>query len=241
MAFDITFGGVALSGVAPLARVLSFDTDDGEADIAQLDPAFRRGALFVRKRLRPRTISISLILGGATYTAREAELSAINAWAHSDDVKALTATHIAGYHYDALCTAYGLYTGNDADAKITLTFTAFAPEKIGDTPFTGAAGTTLNVGGKLPTWIDLTAVLASQSSGLTWTVGGIALTLSGTIPAGTIAIGSERGRITHTDGGGAVTSLKSMLTYDSKFWLLAPGSYFAAGTVGTFTWKERFF
>ena len=239
MAYDVTFGGVALSSVAPLSYVMSFDVEGETADATSLAPPLRRGSIFVRARLKERLITVSIVLGGASAADRRAECVAIAAWAYSDAPKALTAAHMTGAHFDALCTSYPQFTGNDPGAKVTVEFTAFAPEYISDAEMTGASGTTLVIGGKLPTWVNLTAILSSQSTGLTWSLGGSSITLTGTIPAGTIQIDSEKGTIRHTNASNEVSSMMAMLSYDSRFWFLAPGSYFAAGPTATFRWRER--
>lgn len=245
MGFDVWFNGVALSRVAPRAKVVTFDVEKLTIDATTYSTALMRGARFVRTKIPSRQIRVSIKLGGETVAERAREVGDISAWALSDTPKRLTASHMLGEYFDAMCTALPGLVGSDRSGNIQLAFTAGKPEYISAIKRTAAHDETVVISGSVPTWVNLRAFVGGssiQSGGepnFIWTLGGLSIALIGEIPEGYIDIDSENETILHTDANGDKTDLLGMLTYASRFWLLKPGAYTPTASVGTFSWQER--
>jgi hypothetical protein len=243
MAFEeVWFNGKALSSVTPhieQARLLTFNPQQVGNAVSAVDPPLRHGKIFTRAKFGPRTIILSIVLGSIAYQQRFDDFMALCAWAYSSEPKQLTATHMRHYYFEAICTSIPEFKGNEPSAAYEFEFTALKPEYIGQTLRSADYDEDIVVGGVLDTWIDYELTLAAPASSVEVTVDGKTITITGSIPAGTINIYSETERVMHTNGSGEESSLAEMLAYTSEFWKVSPGTYTPTASAGTFTWRER--
>ena len=188
--------------------------------------AIAAGADFVRNRAAGRTVTVIFAVLKQDRNARQAAISAINAWAKSDKEYKLEIIGHPGRYLMAVCTEKpDPSTRQWWEAKLKLVFTCFddpywiGPEK------SAACGTSFRVLGDAP------PIMRIEPTGTSFTLDGRTMSFS-SVPSGSVI---DLNRQTAEIGG---VSIMQYYALTGHFIRPALGAQTITGT-GTVYWRER--
>lgn len=232
----IVFNGVSIMDIAPV-EIADIVVSTVKRSVVTRDRPILPGAEFVRVTDGTRQVTITLAVLTNDAETRISEIEAINAWAASTEPGRLVLPYQGGKYLTALCTSFVEPSYRQWwENKLKLVFTAFDPYFNAPGENSLALGTAANIGGSAEPLVRIETVLGSSVSSLAWTDGTNTLTLSGTIPAGTVTVDLSRQTIMHSNG----SSLSNKLTLASRFPTIKRVMDITSASGGTLIWRERY-
>lgn len=196
--------------------------------------AVAAGSYFVRNRCGTRTVAVTFALLKDDWSARQAALMAVSAWAKTDREYKLELPGHPDHYLMAVCTGKPEpSTRQWWESKLRIVFTCY------DNPFwnsrfenSAACGTSFLVMGDAPPLMRIERTLSSSASNQSYSLNGNTITFS-TLPAGTLIIDLNR----QTAAVGS-TSVMQYYNVNSRFLVPATGTLNVSGT-GTVYFRER--
>ena len=224
----------------------------GDPDISILDAqpdtrdiSGRNGAVFVGMKYGVATVSFTIAIPGDVETRRVA-LSTLGKWLKVDEPKPLYLPDTPDRYYLAVPDgALDLTRCIDAEMT-TVSFMLTDPVAYGDNQTASLASggsVTINVNGTAPTWLNVVANSAVRdSSALVW---GVKVDNTDFAHVATGSSSARKVEIYSDDRVCKVANAVSMITLDSDWLMLEPGSHTVVMDYGTgaatLSWVERWY
>ena len=232
----IIYRGINITDIAPV-EIADIVVASVKRSVVARDRPILPGAEFVRVTDTTRQVNITLADLTNDARMRLNEIEAINAWAAGGQPDRLVLPYRDGKYLMAVCTQYVEPSYRQWwENKLKLVFTAYEPYFNAPAENSLALGTAAHIGGSAEPLVRIVTTLSAQASSLAWTDGTNTLTLSGTIPAGTVTVDLNKQTITHSNG----TSLSSLLTLASRFPEIKRTMAITCASGGTLYWRERY-
>lgn len=232
----IVYRGINITDVAPV-EIADIVVGSVKRNAVTSDRPISPGVNFVRITDNIRTVAITIADLTNDEETRLAEIDAINAWAAGDEPGRLVLPYRGGKYLEAVCTQYVEPSYRQWwETKLKLTFTAYDPYFLDPAENTAALGTAVRFIGSAEPIVRIETTLNADASGISWTDGVNTLTLSGTIPAGTITV--DLNRQTVKDGNG--NSLSNKITLASRFPEIKRTMTISSESGGNIVWRERY-
>lgn len=190
--------------------------------------AVAAGADFVRNRAAGRTVTVTFAVLQQDRNARQAAISAINAWAKSDKEYKLQIVGHPGRYLMAVCTEKpSPSTRQWWEAKLKLVFSCISdPYWLDDAEKSVACGTSFTVLG------DAEPMMQIVATGTSFTLDGRTMSFS-SVPSGSII---DLNRQTAKNG---TTSIMQYYNVNSRWLIPRTGTQTITGS-GTVKYRERF-
>ena len=232
----ITYKGINITDIAPV-EIADIVVSGVKRSAVVRDRPLLPGAEFVRITDNTRQVTITLADLTDNMDTRLSEIDAINAWASGQEPDKLVLPFKGGQYLMAVCTSYVEPSYRQWwENKLKLVFTCYEPYFNAPAENSLVLGTAANISGSAEPLMRIVTTLNAQASSLSWTDGTNTLTLSGTIPAGTITVDLNKQTIMHSNG----TSLSSLLTLASRFPEIKRTMNITCASGGTLFWRERY-
>ena len=199
--------------------------------------AVAAGADFVRNRAASRTVTVTFAVLQQDRNARQAAISAINAWAKSDKEYKLQIVGHPGRYLMAVCTEKpSVSTRQWWDARMKLVFSCISdPYWLDESEKSVACGTAFTVLGDAPPVMRIERSPSAAVYNQSYAMDGRTMTFS-TIPAGDLVIDLEPSKQTAKVG---TTSIMQYYNVNSKWIIPRTGAQTVTGT-GTVKYRERY-
>lgn len=232
----ITFNGIGIKDIAPV-DIADIVVSTVRRSVVSRDRPILPGAEFVRVTDSTRQVTITLADRTSDMESRISEIEAINAWAATTEPGKLVLPYQGGKYLNALCTSYVEPSYRQWwENKLKLVFTAYDPyfNAPAENHVSIGQGTTVTFTGSAEPLVRIETTLEEAASSLVWSDGTNTLTLSGTIPVGTVTVDLNRQTVRHNNG----TSLSPLITLASRFPAITRKMTITGP--GTIYWRERY-
>jgi len=230
----VTFNGISISDIAPI-YLGNVEIEAPRIIVTSQDKPISTGDRYVRSKYAPRRVFVPFSFSRGTQAMIADWMQSIYKWAHSAELCELTTPNRPGQYAMAKCTKLPSVSliGNRKD-KMEIEFTIYDAMFYSDELKAVACGTSFEIDG-----VDIASgyiedVNVAEVTDPEWVLDGDeAVTISGTIAAGTIKVDLDEKSV-------YLGTVSQMTKVDlaSRFFDLTPGVHVITGD-GTLYWRER--